>query len=62
MLAHSAGGVRLDHYLNTGIFEGTFRQIRLGAAGVGLDDKELGVLHRNSICPDEWVALAPRPG
>lgn len=51
MFPHRPRGVRLDNCLDARIFQRAFRQVRLGAAGVRLDDNELAVIHNPIICP-----------
>jgi len=49
MFAHASHGVCLNHRGDVGGFESADGQLRFGAGGVGMDDEEVGVVHRGII-------------
>lgn len=59
VFAHAADGIGLDHGGNAGVFQRAFGEVGFGAAAVGLDDDELGVLHGGIICPDGRERAVP---
>lgn len=61
MIAHAAGGVRLDHGIDAGGFEHTLGKVRLSFRPEGLNQNEFAVVHKAIICQSgilPWQATA----